>query len=103
MTGYEKWFLTMNMTIVASFNRGNLQGPVWRMLEENGFLVANNLEMNGKEVLYIYPGFQLGLFGHFEYGKMVDAQPVYIEGNIPMPNSNRIKLYIRQNEVLFCE
>ena len=82
MRGYEKWFLTMNMTIVASFNQGNLQGPVWRMLEENGFLVANNLEMNGKEVLYIYPGFQLGLFGHFEYGKMVDAKPVYIEGNI---------------------
>ena len=82
MTGYEKWFLTMNMTIVANFNQGNLQGPVWRMLEENGFLVANNLEMNGKEVLYIYPGFQLGLFGHFEYGKMVDAQPIYIEGII---------------------
>ena len=80
MTGYEKWFLTMNMTIIAKFNHGKLQGTVWRMLEENGYLVADNLEMTGPDVLYIYPGFQLGLFGHFENGKMVDATPVFIEG-----------------------
>merc|ERR1712156_496509 len=56
MTGYEKWFLTMNMTIIAKFNHGKLQGTVWRMLEENGYLVADNLEMTGPDVLYIYPG-----------------------------------------------
>jgi len=80
MIGYEKWFLTMNMTIIAKFNHGKLQGKVWRMLEENGYLVANNLEMTGPDVLYIYPGFQMGLFGQFENGKMVDATPVFIEG-----------------------
>ena len=83
MIGYEKWFLTMNMTIIAKFNHGKLQGTVWRMLEENGYLVADNLEMNGPDVLYIYPGFQLGLFGHFENGKMVDATSVFIEGTVP--------------------
>lgn len=54
--GYEKWFLTMNMTLVANFKHGKLIGSVWRLLEENGFMVSDNLEMDGKNVLYIYPG-----------------------------------------------
>ena len=71
----------MNMTMIAQFQNGELIAPVWRLLEENGFLIANNLEMNGDDVIYIYPGFELGLYGRFEFGKMVDAKPVFIEGN----------------------
>ena len=80
MTGFEKWFVTTNMTLVAFYDVGHLKGPVWRAQEENGFLVADNLEMNGENVLYIYPGFQVGLFGHFHYGEMVSARPVGITG-----------------------
>ena len=78
--GFEKWFLTMNMTLIANFNHGQLIGEVWKPLEENGYLVSDNFEMHGKNVLYIYPGFELGFFGEFNYGKMVAAKPVKILG-----------------------
>ena len=80
MLGFEKWFLTMNMTLIANFEHGILNGEVWRPLEENGFLVSDNLEMDGQNVLYIYPGFKLGLYGHFDHGKMISAREVKILG-----------------------
>ena len=80
MLGFEKWFLTMNMTLIANFEHGFLNGEVWKPLEENGFLVSDNLEMDGQNVLYIYPGFNLGLYGHFDHGKMISAREVKILG-----------------------
>ena len=68
------------MTLVAFFQQGKLKGPVWRLLEENGYLVADNLEMNGDSVLYIYPGLKFGLYGQFQYGQMVSGVPVKIIG-----------------------
>ena len=91
MIGFEKWFLTMNMTLIANFDHGLLEGKVWKLLEENGYLVSDNLEMHGNEVLYIYPGFEMGLYGEFYYGKMVSAKPVEISGNINIsPTRERI-------------
>ena len=78
-TGHQKWFLTMNMTLIAYYQKGRLQGPVWRLLEENGFLVSDNLESNGTS-MYIYPGLKFGLYGEFSKGKMVSAKPVKITG-----------------------
>lgn len=72
--------MTMNMTMVAYYHQGHVQGPIWRLLEENGYLISDNLEMNGPNVLYIYPGLGLGLYGHFEHGQMRSAQPVNITG-----------------------
>ena len=79
-TGFEKWFSHMNMTLVVNFNHGLLEGPVWKMKEENGFMVSDNIEMNGSNVLYIYPGLEIGLFGVFTNSEMVSAKPVKIEG-----------------------
>ncbi len=75
---YQKWFLTFNMTLLAKFHQGHLQAPVWQMKEENGFLISDNMEMDGPHVLYIYPGLKLGLQGHFDNGKMIGARPVEI-------------------------
>merc|ERR1711983_564896 len=69
----------MNMTLIAYYQKGRLQGPVWRLLEENGFLVSDNLESNGTS-MYIYPGLKFGLYGEFSKGKMVSAKPVKITG-----------------------
>ena len=45
----------MNMTLIAYYQKGRLQGPVWHLLEENGYLISDNLESSGTS-LYIYPG-----------------------------------------------
>lgn len=80
MRGFERWFLTTNMTIVAHYDAGQLKGPVWRLLEENGFLVSDSLQMDGPDVLYVYPGFKIGLYGQFKHGEMFAAKPVNIHG-----------------------
>ena len=80
LIGFQKWFLTLNMTLIANYQNGVLQGKVWKPLEENGYLISDNLQMHGKDVLYIYPGFQLGFHGEFNYGKMVTARPIRIKG-----------------------
>ena len=69
----------MNMTLIAYYQKGRLQGPVWHLLEENGYLVSDNLESSGTSI-YIYPGLKLGLYGEFSNGKMVSAKPVKITG-----------------------
>ena len=45
----------MNMTLIAYYQKGRLQGPVWHLLEENGYLISDNLESSGTSI-YIYPG-----------------------------------------------
>jgi hypothetical protein len=41
--------------MLGHFEEGQLVGPVWKLFEENGFLVMDNFEFTGKG-LYIYPG-----------------------------------------------
>ncbi len=43
------------MTMFGYFENGRLVGPVWKLFEENGFLVTKDFEMSGLGV-YIYPG-----------------------------------------------
>ena len=52
---FESWFGQLNMTMIGHFENGHLVGPVWKMFEENGFLVANDFELSGPGI-YIYPG-----------------------------------------------
>lgn len=73
------------MTMIAYYDHNQLKGPVWRLLEENGYLISDNLEMNGDKVLYVYPGLYFGLFGRFSDGKMISAKPVVVTGNFKFP------------------
>jgi len=53
--GLEQWFGQPNLSMLGHFEEGQLVGPVWKLFEENGFLVMDNFEFTGKG-LYIYPG-----------------------------------------------
>jgi hypothetical protein len=53
--GFDQWFGQHNLTMIANFKQGKLVAPVWKLLEENGFLVLDNLDFTG-EGIYIYPG-----------------------------------------------
>ena len=53
--GVEQWFGQPNLSMLGHFEKGQLVGPVWKLFEENGFLVMDNFEFTGKG-LYIYPG-----------------------------------------------
>jgi hypothetical protein len=52
---FEQWFGQTNLSMVGYYSRGHLVGPVWKLMEENGFLVAEDFRLTG-EGLYIYPG-----------------------------------------------
>jgi len=52
---YEQWFGQANLSMVARFEDGLMSGPVWKLFEENGFLVGKNLDLTGQGI-YIYPG-----------------------------------------------
>ena len=54
--GFDQWFGQFNLSMIASFTKGKLVGPVWKLFEENGFLVSDNLDFTGQGI-YIYPGF----------------------------------------------
>ena len=53
--GNDLWFGQTNLSLIATFTQGKLVGPVWKLFEENGFLVSDNLDFSG-QLLYIYPG-----------------------------------------------
>ena len=52
---YEQWFGQANLSRVAYFEDGVMSGRVWKLFEENGFLVGNNFDLTGAGI-YIYPG-----------------------------------------------
>jgi hypothetical protein len=52
---FDNWFGQPNMTMFGHFENGRLVGPVWKLFEENGFLVTKDFDMSGPGV-YIYPG-----------------------------------------------
>ena len=56
--GFDLWFGQTNLSLIASFTQGKLVGPVWKLFEENGFLVSDNLDFSGQGI-YIYPGILL--------------------------------------------
>ncbi len=70
------------MTLIAKFDHGSLatDTPVWTLLEENGFIVSDNLEVTGSDIVYIYPGLKFALRGQFVNKEMVSARLVTIDG-----------------------
>lgn len=70
---FELWFEEWRLAVIAHYKDGVLSGPVWRLLEEAGVLVKDDIQSTSEGV-YIYPGFQLGLIGTFKGTELIEAR-----------------------------
>ena len=78
-----------NLIRGATFHRNSTK--VWKALGSrysDGWLYANNLDLTGQNIVYIYEDFQTAIMGQFKGGK-------FINGTAAKIAANRYALYFR--------
>ena len=66
----------------ATFNRNSTK--VWKAFGSrysDGWLYADNLELTGQTIVYIYEDFQTAIMGQFKGGKFINGSAAKIAAN----------------------
>ena len=88
------------VTWLGRYHSGRPSGHCWEWREGGGWITGEiqrkTGEFSGEKITFLFPDLEIGYFGHFVKGVMVDAVPALIESvnfvdGIPVPNMKVVK------------